>query len=111
MTTILDAVEVPAPKRPWNKKRQTFIRSGVPMSISLAFSWLLSSTTELGGVLGFYLGLAVCLPVVVFIESIRHGRNVAIDRVASSVILAMFGVVVIPYMVIGYGNRISQKKR
>ena len=98
MTTILDAVEVPAPKRPWNKKRQTFVRSAILVGISLAVSWVLSSVTELGGVLGFYLGLAVCLPVVVLFESIRHGRNIAIDRVASSVILAMFGAVVIPWI-------------
>ena len=98
MTTILDSVEVPAPRRPWNKKRQTFVRSAILICISLVISWVLSSTTELGGVLGFYFGLAVCLPIVVLIESIRHGRNVAIDRVASSVILAIFGAVVIPWI-------------
>ena len=98
MTTILDSVEVPAPRRPWNKKRQTFVRSAILICISLVISWVLSSTTELGGVLGFYFGLAVCLPIVVLIESIRHGRNVVIDRVASSVILAIFGAVVIPWI-------------
>jgi len=40
MTTILDAVEVPAPKRPWNKKRQTFVRSAILVGISLAVSWV-----------------------------------------------------------------------
>jgi len=97
MTTALAPASVPAQRRPWNRRRQTVTRSVVLVSASLAISYGLTETTELGGILGFYLGLAVCLPVLVFAESIRHGWNVAVDRIAASVIVAAFGAVLIPW--------------
>lgn len=97
MSTAIAANEVPAPRRPWVQRRVTVTRSLVLVSVSLLVSWLLTRYTELGGFLGFYLGLALCFPVVAFAESIRHGRNVAIDRVASSFVIAAFGAVVIPW--------------
>ncbi|MEY2767591.1 MAG: hypothetical protein RI912_1254 [Actinomycetota bacterium] len=98
MTTVIAPAAVPAPRRPWNRKRQTATRSVLLVVASLAISYLLMETTELGGILGFYLGLALCLPVLVFAESIRHGWNVAIDRIAASVIVAAFGAVLIPWV-------------
>jgi phosphate transport system permease protein len=97
MTAAVAPVAVPAPRRPWNRRRQTVYRSAVLVSASLLISWWLTTATELGGILGFYLGLAVCLPVLTFVESVRHGRNVAIDRVATSAIIAAFGAVLIPW--------------
>ena len=88
---------VPAPRRPWNRRRQTATRSSVLVAASLAISWWLTGNTELGGILGFYLGLALCLPVLTFVEAVRHGRNVAIDRVATSAVVAAFGAVLIPW--------------
>jgi phosphate transport system permease protein len=98
MTTALAPSAVPAPRRPWNRRRQTATRSTALVAASLAVSWWLTSSTELGGVLGFYLGLAVCLPALTFAEAIRHGRNVAIDRVATSAVVAAFGAVLIPWV-------------
>ena len=97
MTATTAPTDVPVPSRPWNRRRQTVTRSSVLVAASLAISWWLTGNTELGGILGFYLGLALCLPVLTFVEAVRHGRNVAIDRVATSAVVAAFGAVLIPW--------------
>lgn len=97
MSTAVAPVPVPTRRRPWNRRRQTLARSAGLVAASLVVSWWLTANTELGGVLGFYLGLAVCLPLLTFVEAIRHGRNVAIDRVATSAVVAAFGAVLIPW--------------
>lgn len=97
MTAAVTVSSGVSPRRPWNRRRQTAARAVGLVVASLVISWQLSARTELGGVLGFYLGLAMCLPVLTFAEAIRHGLNVAMDRVATSVIIAAFGAVLIPW--------------
>lgn len=97
MTATFEAPVAPAPRRPWLRRRRTFARTAFLVTVSLAVSWLLTETTELGGILGFYLGLSLALPVLVLAESARHGVNVAVDRVATAVFAAAFGAVLIPW--------------
>jgi phosphate transport system permease protein len=54
--------------------------------------------TGLGGFLGWYVGLAFAMPVVAFVGSVRHGWNLASDRVASAVITVAFAAVTIPWV-------------
>ena len=89
---------VPEPRRPWRKQSQNiaFVFGLVLVSGVLAFG--LNLTTGLAGLLGWYIGLAISLPIVALVTSIRHDWNHAIDRLATSVISVAFAAVLIPWV-------------
>jgi phosphate transport system permease protein len=68
------------------------------VALSGIFGWLLNTLTGLSGFLGWYVGLAFAMPVVAFVGSVRHGWNLASDRVASAVITVAFAAVTIPWI-------------
>jgi phosphate transport system permease protein len=68
------------------------------VALSGLFGWLLNTLTGLSGFLGWYVGLAFAMPVVAFVGSVRHGWNMASDRVASAVITVAFAAVTIPWV-------------
>jgi phosphate transport system permease protein len=68
------------------------------VALSGIFGWLLNTLTGLSGFLGWYVGLAFAMPVVAFVGSVRHGWNLASDRVASAVITVAFAAVTIPWV-------------
>jgi phosphate transport system permease protein len=68
------------------------------VTLSGIFGWLLNNVTGLSGFLGWYVGLAFAMPVVAFVGSVRHGWNLASDRVASAVITVAFAAVTIPWV-------------
>jgi phosphate transport system permease protein len=70
----------------------------VLVTLSGIFGWLLNNVTGLSGFLGWYVGLAFAMPVVAFVGSVRHGWNLASDRVASAVITVAFAAVTIPWV-------------
>jgi phosphate transport system permease protein len=74
------------------------LRVGVLVTLSGIFGWLLNTLTGLSGFLGWYVGLAFAMPVVAFVGSVRHGWNLASDRVASAVITVAFAAVTIPWV-------------
>ena len=98
MTTYEVSTVVPEPRRPWDHSRSTALRVGALVALSGIFGWLLNTVTGLSGFLGWYVGLAFAMPVVAFIGSARHGRNLASDRVASAVITVAFAAVTIPWI-------------
>jgi phosphate transport system permease protein len=98
MTTYEVSTVVPEPRRPWDHSRSTALRVGALVALSGIFGWLLNTLTGLSGFLGWYVGLAFAMPVVAFIGSARHGRNLASDRVASAVITVAFAAVTIPWI-------------
>ena len=98
MTTFEVSTVVPEPRRPWDHSRGTLMRVGVLVTWSGIFGWLLNTLTGLSGFLGWYVGLAFAMPVVAFVGSVRHGWNLASDRVASAVITVAFAAVTIPWV-------------
>ena len=98
MTTFEVSTVVPEPRRPWDHSRGTLMRVGVLVTLSGIFGWLLNTLTGLSGFLGWYVGLAFAMPVVAFVGSVRHGWNLASDRVASAVITVAFAAVTIPWV-------------
>ncbi len=98
MTTYETSTVVPEPRRPWDHSRSTALRVAVLVTLSGIFGWLLNNVTGLSGFLGWYVGLAFAMPVVAFVGSVRHGWNLASDRVASAVITVAFAAVTIPWV-------------
>jgi phosphate transport system permease protein len=98
MTTFETSTIVPAPRRPWDHGRSTLLRAGVLVVLSGVFGWLLTAFTGLNGFLGWYVGLAFAMPVLAFVGSVRHGWNMASDRMATSLITVAFAAVTIPWV-------------
>ncbi len=98
MTTFQYTDVVPEPRRPWDHSRSTAIRVVALVALSGMFGALLNQYTGLGGFLGWYLGLAMAMPVVAFIGSVRHGWNLASDRIATALISVAFAAVTIPWV-------------
>ncbi|MFM9131402.1 MAG: phosphate ABC transporter permease PstA [Actinomycetota bacterium] len=100
MTAAADAtlVPVPAPVRPWKRTGQTVTRTGAIAVLSVAVSVSLNAATDLDGILGLYLGLAIALPALTLLEAVRHGRNLAVDRFAASLVSVAFAAVIIPWV-------------
>ncbi len=98
MTTYQYTETVPDPRRPWDHSRSTAVRVVVLVVLSGAFGRLLTTVTGLDGFLGWYLGLALAMPVIAFVGSVRHGWNLASDRVATSLITVAFAAVTIPWV-------------
>lgn len=89
---------VPEPRRPWRKPSQN-IALGVSLVVASGMiAGVLNLFTGLAGLLGWYVGLAIALPIVAFITSIRHDWNHAVDRLATSVISVAFAAVLIPWV-------------
>lgn len=98
MTTYEVSTVVPERRRPWDHSRSTALRVAVLIALSGIFGWLLNTLTGLSGFLGWYVGLAFAMPVIAFVGSVRHGWNLASDRVASAVITVAFAAVTIPWV-------------
>ena len=89
---------IPEARRPWDHTRSTLIRVAVLVALSGFFGWVLTTVTGLSGFLGWYAGLAIAMPVVAFVGSVRHGWNMASDRVATAVVTVAFAAVTIPWV-------------
>ncbi len=98
MTTYQYTDVVPAPRRPWDHSRSTALRVLVLVALSGLFGWVVTTVTGLNGFLGWYVGLAFAMPVLAFIGSMRHGWNVASDRIATSLVTVAFAAVTIPWV-------------
>jgi len=92
---VMEAVAV-RPMRPWNRRRQNVTRTVVLLAAALGAARVITATTDLAGALGFGLALAVILPLVTLLEAVRHGRNVAVDRLAGSAVTVATAVVAVP---------------
>ncbi|MEY3691095.1 MAG: hypothetical protein RJB57_750 [Actinomycetota bacterium] len=84
------------PTKPWNRRGRNLARAGTIVGVSLVLARSVTQFTELSGLLGFYLSLAVILPLVTVVEAARLGRNVATDRFAGSVVMVAALAVSIP---------------
>lgn len=91
-------VEVPVvrPLRPWNRRQQNMVRSALLLAVALVVARVITDTTDLAGALGFGLAVAIVLPLVTLLEAARHGRNVAVDRLAGSVVTVATATVAVP---------------
>jgi phosphate transport system permease protein len=98
MTTYEVSTVIPEPRRPWDHSGSTILRVAVLVVLSGVFGWLLNAITGLSGFLGWYVGLAFAMPVVAFVGSVRHGWNLASDRVATAIITVAFAAVTIPWV-------------
>lgn len=98
MTTYETSTVVPAPRRPWDHTRSTAVRVAVLVFLSGIFSSVINGLTGLSGFLGWYLGLAFAMPVIAFVGSVRHGWNLASDRIATALITVAFAAVTIPWV-------------
>ncbi|CAB4607560.1 unannotated protein [freshwater metagenome] len=98
MTTYETSTVVPTPRRPWDHTRSTAIRVAVLVFLSGIFGLVINGLTGLSGFLGWYLGLAFAMPVIAFVGSVRHGWNLASDRIATALITVAFAAVTIPWV-------------
>lgn len=98
MTTYQYTDVVPVPQRPWDHSRSNIIRTVTLIVLAGLFGSLLNKVTGLSGFLGWYLGLALAVPVIAFAGSARHGWNIASDRIATSLISIAFATVAIPWV-------------
>lgn len=98
MTTYQYTDLVPEPQRPWDHSRSTMLRVLALVGLSGIFGWIANSMTGLSGFLGWYVGLGFAMPVVAFIGSVRHGWNLASDRIATAFISVAFAAVTIPWV-------------
>ena len=98
MTTFQYTDVVPQPRRPWDHSRSTALRVVVLVVLSGAFAWILNSFTGLSGFLGWYVGLAFAMPLIAFVGSVKHGWNMATDRLATSLVTVAFAAVTIPWV-------------
>lgn len=98
MTTYQYTDVVPEPQRPWDHSRSTVIRAATLVVLAGVFGSVLNKFTGLSGFLGWYVGLAVAVPVIAFIGSARHGWNIASDRIATSLVSVAFATVAIPWV-------------
>ena len=98
MTVHTVSEVVPEPRRPWKKPAQTMSQGfGLVITAGLA-SIAINTFTGLSGLLGWYLGLALVLPVFAFLISLRHDWNHAVDRFFTSLISVAFAAVIIPWV-------------
>jgi phosphate transport system permease protein len=98
MTTFQYTDVVPQPRRPWDHSRSTALRALVLLALSGVFGSIVNNLTGLSGFLGWYVGLAFAVPVIAFIGTVRHGWNIASDRIATSIISMAFVTVAIPWV-------------
>jgi phosphate transport system permease protein len=98
MTTYQYTDAVPAPQRPWDHSRSTFLRVIALVVISGVLGWVINTFTGLNGFLGWYVGLGFTLPILAFIGTVRHGWNMASDRFATALISVAFAAVTIPWV-------------
>jgi phosphate transport system permease protein len=98
MTTYQYTDVVPDPRRPWDHSRSTALRVVLLVALSGVFGWGATSFTGLSGFLGWYVGLGFAMPVVAFVGSVRHGWNLASDRIATALISVAFAAVTIPWV-------------
>ena len=98
MTVHVVSEVVPEPRRPWRKPSQNISLGLLLVIISGFVAFALNLLTGLAGLLGWYIGLGLTLPVFAFVSSVRHDRNHAIDRLATSVISVAFAAVLIPWV-------------
>ncbi len=98
MTTYQYTDSVPAPQRPWNHSRSTALRVAALVILSGFLGWVVNQVTGLSGFLGWYVGLAFAAPLLSFVGSMRHGWNVASDRIATSLVTVAFAAVTIPWV-------------
>lgn len=97
-TPVIDTVAAPTPMRPWRKSRRVALETTVLVVLSCLVAGALEAVTGLDGILGLYVGFALTLPVLAFISMVKEGRNAAIDRFATSVLVVAFGAVSIPWI-------------
>lgn len=98
MTVHVVSEVVPEPRRPWKKPTQT-VSAGIGLVIGAGLvAYVINLFTGLAGLLGWYVGLAIALPIVAFATSIRHDWNYAVDRFATSLISVAFAAVLIPWV-------------
>ena len=98
MTVHTVSEVVPEPRRPWRKPSQN-LALGMGLVVAagiIAFG--LNLVTGLAGLLGWYVGLAIALPIVAFAMSIRHDWNFAVDRFFTSLLTVAFAAVLIPWV-------------
>lgn len=88
---------IPEPRRPWDHSRSTALRVLALVALSGMFGRVATSLTGLEGLLGWYVGFALALPFLAFVGSVRHGWNLASDRIATSLISVAFAAVTIPW--------------
>lgn len=97
MTIHVVSEVVPEPRRPWKKPSQNITLGLVLVVIAGLIAFGINLLTGLAGLLGWYVGLALALPVIALVTSLRHDWNHAVDRLATSVISVAFAAVLIPW--------------
>ncbi|MEY4633731.1 MAG: hypothetical protein RLZ18_1103 [Actinomycetota bacterium] len=98
MTVHVVSETVPEPRRPW-KKPTVNISIGVGLvCVSGVIAYALNMFTGLAGLLGWYVGLAITLPIVAFATALRSDWNHAVDRFTASLISVAFAAVLIPWV-------------
>jgi phosphate transport system permease protein len=97
MTVHVVSEVVPEPRRPWKKPSQNITLGLVLVVIAGLIAFGINLLTGLAGLLGWYVGLALALPVIALVTSLRHDWNHAVDRLATSVISVAFAAVLIPW--------------
>lgn len=98
MTVHTVSEVIPEPRRPWKKPAQT-VSSGLALVLfSGIASAAINTVTGLSGLLGWYVGLALMLPVIAFLTSLRHDWNHAVDRFFTSLVSVAFAAVIIPWV-------------
>lgn len=63
-----------------------------------AASWALNVVTGLAGLLGWYAGLAITLPLLALVTGLRQGMSSAVDRMMSMVLPMCMSAVLIPWV-------------
>lgn len=97
-TTIAPETVVPVPRRPWRNPGRTVREIAVLLGVAGGCAWLLTMATGLAGLLGWYAGLAMSLPVLALFIGVRDGLNSAIDKMMSMVISVSVTAVLIPWV-------------
>ena len=95
-TATTTTTPVVTPRRPWNRRRFDAARAVTIAAIAAVVAWGITTTTGLAGFLGWYVGLAVAMPLLSIVEALRHGLNVAIDRFLATLIAVTAVAVSIP---------------
>lgn len=94
MSTIESAV----PTRPWRSPARTSSEAIVMLVVAVAVSFALNSLTGLAGWLGFYAGVALCLPLVALVMGLLRGWNVAVDQMMRVVVAVAVSAAMIPWV-------------
>ena len=99
MTILADnnVAIAPAPRRPWRHTGRTLRETSGLIAGAGTCAWVLQSRTGLSGLLGWYAGLVVMLPLFALVSSLRHGVNAAVDRAMSMTLSVVVTVALIPW--------------